>query len=69
VTLTGASDLYDEVTDRVLLQNVSGTQTVTIPPGSTILVIAPANGTVSHVAVRTHINDVIVGYDSSSPDP
>ena len=39
VTLTGASDLYDEVTDRVLLQNVSGTETVTIPPGSTILVI------------------------------
>ena len=43
VTLTGASDLYDEVTDQVLLQNVSGAQTVTIPPGSTILVIVPAN--------------------------
>jgi hypothetical protein len=39
VTLTGASDLYDDVANRVLLQNVSGTQTVTIPPGSTILVI------------------------------
>ena len=39
MTLTGASDLYDEVTDRVLLQNVSGAQTVTILPGSTILVI------------------------------
>ena len=46
MTLTGASDLYDEVTDQVLLENVSGTQTVTIPPGSTILVIVPANGTV-----------------------
>ena len=39
VTLTGASDLYDKITGRVLLQNVSGTETVTIPPGSTILVI------------------------------
>ena len=47
VTLTGASDLYDEVTDRMLLQNVSGAQTVTIPPGSTILVIAPLTGSVS----------------------
>ena len=46
MTLTGASDLYDEVTDQVLRENVSGTQTVTIPPGSTILVIVPANGTV-----------------------
>jgi hypothetical protein len=44
LTLTGASDLYDEVTDQVLLQNVYGAQTVTIPPGSTILVIVPANG-------------------------
>ena len=43
VALAGASDLHDEVTDRVLLQNVSGTQTVTIPPGSTILVIAPSS--------------------------
>ena len=42
VTLAAASDLSDDVTGRVLLQNVSGTQTVTIPPGSTILVIAPA---------------------------
>lgn len=37
VTLTTASDLHDEVTGRVLLQNVSGAQTVTIPPGSTIV--------------------------------
>jgi hypothetical protein len=43
VTLTEASDLYDDVTDRVLLQNISGTQTVTIAPGSTILVVAPAH--------------------------
>ena len=41
VTPAGASDLHDEVTGRVLPQNVSGTQTVTIPPGSTILVVAP----------------------------
>ena len=45
VTLTDASDLYDKVTGRVLLQNVSGVQTVTIPPGSTILVVVPADGT------------------------
>jgi hypothetical protein len=32
----------------MLLQNVSGAQTVTIPPGSTILVIAPLTGSVSH---------------------
>jgi hypothetical protein len=41
----------------VLLQNVSGAQTVTIPPGSTILVIVPASGTVSRVSAN----------DSSSP--
>jgi hypothetical protein len=41
----------------VLLQNVSGAQTVTIPPGSTILVIVPANGPVSRVSAN----------DSSSP--
>jgi hypothetical protein len=39
VTLAGGSDLYDAVTDRVLLENVSGAQRVTIPRGSTILVI------------------------------
>jgi hypothetical protein len=44
VTLAEVSDLYDEVTDTVLLQNVSGAQTVTMPPGSTILVIAPPGG-------------------------
>jgi hypothetical protein len=44
VTLAEASDLYDDVTNTVLLQNVSGTQTVTMPPGSTILVVAPAAG-------------------------
>ena len=43
MTLADASDLIDDVTDRVLLQNVSGTQMVTIPPGSTILVIAPSS--------------------------
>jgi hypothetical protein len=32
VTLSDASDLYDDVTDRVLLREVSGTQTVTMPP-------------------------------------
>jgi hypothetical protein len=45
VTLAEPSDLYDDVTERVLLQNVSGTQTVTMSPGSTILVVAPADGT------------------------
>jgi hypothetical protein len=43
VTLADASDLYDEITDQVVLPNVSGTQTVTIPSGSTILVVAPAD--------------------------
>jgi hypothetical protein len=42
LTLTEASDLHDKVTDRVLMRNVSGAQTVTIAPGSTILVIASA---------------------------
>jgi hypothetical protein len=45
VPLAEASDLYDDVTDTLLLQNVTGTQMVTMPPGSTILVIAPAGGT------------------------
>jgi hypothetical protein len=45
VPLAEASDLYDDVTDTLLLENVSGTQMVTMPPGSTILVIAPAGST------------------------
>lgn len=41
VTLDDASDLRDEITGRVLMRNVSGTQTVTMAPGSTILAVAP----------------------------
>jgi hypothetical protein len=43
VTLAEASDVSDDITGRVLLRNVSGTQTVPMPPGSTILVVAPAD--------------------------
>jgi hypothetical protein len=69
VTLPGARELYDAVSDTVLAASASGTTTVMVPPGSSrVLVLAPANGTLTRSGGNTLIAGTVVGYRTGTPD-
>ncbi len=60
-----ARDLYDAVTGRLLAQRVSGAARVTVPAGSSlVLVEAPADAVVSRAGAVTLLDDVPVRYDT-----
>ena len=58
-------DLYDAVTNSFLRTNVSGTTSFTIPPDAAVLVVVtPAEGTITYDLDKTLIDGVIVDYRS-----
>ena len=60
----GPVDIYDALSETFLLQNVSGTVTVTIPANQAILVaLAPADGAVAYDKNRMLIDGVVVDFD------
>ncbi len=62
---TGSHDLYCTVTKTMIAHGVSGLTGVTIPAdGATVLVVTPANGTVSYQGDHLLINNVVVDYRS-----
>ena len=62
---TSACDLYDSVTNTFLLRNVSGTQSFSIPADSArVIVLSPANGSISTSGNKVLINNVFVSYDA-----
>jgi hypothetical protein len=67
--LPGTVSLYDAVTDTVLVGSASGSATITVPPGSSrVVVLAPANPTLARSGGTTSIAGHVVGYRSGTPD-
>lgn len=65
ITLSSSSDLFNAVSGDYLAQNVSGTQSFNIPADTAmVVVIAPANGTLTYSGNKTLINNVPVAYNS-----
>jgi hypothetical protein len=62
---SGMHDLYDAVGNMFLATGISGLTSFSIPANSAVLVVvAPANGTVSYDLDRMLINGVVVDYRS-----
>lgn len=62
---SGNYDLYDAVSKTFLSKAVSGTTSVAIPAQSAcVVVLTPANGTVSYSGTKMLINNVVVDYYS-----
>jgi hypothetical protein len=69
VTLPSTSSVYDAVSDTVLVGSASGSTTVMVPPGSSrVLVLAPANPTLTRSGGKTLIGGEVVGYRTGTPD-
>jgi len=69
LALSGTSSLYDAVSDTVLTASASGTATVSVPPGSSrVVVVAPANPTLTRSGGKTSIGGTVVGYRTGNPD-
>ncbi len=62
-------DLYEALSENVVLSNVNGTVNITIPANEAILLtLAPANGTVTYDQNKMLIDGVIVDYlQTASP--
>jgi len=61
----GTCDLYDAASNRFLAYGVSGTQRITLPANSAVLlVLAPAGGTISYRLDSMLIDGVVVDYRS-----
>lgn len=68
VGLSESSSIYDAVSDS-LLESSTGTTTVMVPPGSSrVIVIGPADPSLTRTANQTLINGNIVGYRTGTPD-
>lgn len=68
VSLSSSSDLYDTVSGDFIATNVSGNVSFNIPADSAkVIVVCPANSTVSYSNNKTMINGVFAGY--LTPDP
>ncbi|MCH7732058.1 MAG: T9SS type A sorting domain-containing protein [Candidatus Marinimicrobia bacterium] len=65
-----SQDLYDAVANTFIIQGVSNVTSFIIPPDSAIvLVVTPANGSVSYDGYKMLVNNVIVDYHySDTPD-
>jgi len=60
-------DLYDATTNDFLVTNDSGLVSFTLPANSAaVVVVAPANGTITYDGNKTLINGVVVDYISNS---
>ncbi len=58
-----AKDLYDATTNSFLTTNVSGLASFTLPTDSAaVVVVVPANGTISYDGNKALINGVVVDY-------
>lgn len=63
IELEEAVDVYDAVSDRVVLRDASGRTRLWIGPGSSLVaVMAPPGGKVRRVAGKTMIDDIAVRY-------
>ncbi len=59
-------DIYEALTETFPQQGVTGEVVLTIPPGEAIMVVlAPANGTITYDLNRMLINGVVVDYQQS----
>jgi len=69
ITLSSASDLFNSVTGEYIARNVSGTTAITIPADSAVvLVVAPADSTLTYSGNKTLINGVPVAYSPPSTE-
>ena len=59
-------DLYDALSETFLAKNVTGITTISIPADQAILmVIAPANATVSYKRNQLLLNNIVIDYNQS----
>lgn len=66
ITLERASDLFDSTTGTYLAKNVSGTQKIKLAADTArVVVIAPANSTLSISENTTKINGVLVSHSTA----
>lgn len=66
ISLDGAHDLYDAVSDRLIATAATGSTIVRVPAGSSlVLVQAPSNSNLNVVGNTTTIDGHVVGYNRS----
>jgi len=64
-TGAGQHNVYDAVSNSFVLNNVTGSASITIPANSAILaVITPAGGTTTYIRNKTLYNGVIIDYNN-----
>ncbi len=70
VPVTGSKDLFNPITGQFLVRNVSGSPSISIPADEAVMVlVTPANGTISYSGTRTLINGINVAYQPPNLNP
>ena len=69
IPVSGTVDLFNPITGAFITRNVSGSPSISLPADEAVMVVVtPANGTISYAGNRTLINNVSVAYQPPNPN-